>query len=516
MDVRRLWLILLSGCDAASTECEAAMQHVSDCYGADVAESFAASCDAETAAAALADECEAPEGVDGKADFFPTQILSPALEQFKYGSIGGDKRGLPLSILRALPIVCEDLLPEGADPYNEPLAAFGLIYEPGRALPIGFSSRRLPIVGTTLTGNTCSVCHTSTVRETPDSERMIYFGAPATRFDIEAYNDFLLGCITDPSRFNSSRLSAAFRELGITGPDRFLTLVTSFVRAFVADLDTKIDSVVRDGPWGPGRDDAIGLSGAILLGPEFVPSIPAPVDFPAVWNQDARRGQSLHWDGAAGSALERNVLVSVGAGTPRNGVPIESVNAIQSWLEALEVPAYPFEIDEGLAARGAPIFEERCASCHAEGGAQLWAVIDVAELGTDPNRVEVITEEAIDEINSLSGTGWRFDTFRKTNGYLSGLLDGIWLRAPYLHNGSVPTLRDLLRPSAERPATFYRGNDTYDQANVGFVAGVPREGNAPYSLFDTSLAGNDNGGHEYGTDLSDADVDALLEYLKTL
>ncbi len=55
-------------------------------------------------------------------------------------------------------------------------------------------------------------------------------------------------------------------------------------------------------------------------------------------------------------------------------------------------------------------------------------------------------------------------------GYVAQYLDGIWLSAPYLHNGSVPTLRDLLRPVAQRPAVFYRGYDLYDPANVGFVS----------------------------------------------
>ena len=61
------------------------------------------------------------------------------------------------------------------------------------------------------------------------------------------------------------------------------------------------------------------------------------------------------------------------------------------------------------------------------------------------------------------GTGrpWRFSHFRKTNGYAGMPLDGIWLRAPYLHNGSVPTLRALLFLD-ERPARFYRAYDVYD------------------------------------------------------
>jgi hypothetical protein len=97
-------------------------------------------------------------------------------------------------------------------------------------------------------------------------------------------------------------------------------------------------------------------------------------------------------------------------------------------------------------------------------------------------------------------------------------LDGIWLRAPYLHNGSVPTLRALLEPTERRPKVFYRGNDVYDRIDVGFVADAPDDHGRRFFRFDTSGPGNGNAGHEgraYGTELSDADKAALVEYLKT-
>jgi mono/diheme cytochrome c family protein len=498
----------------ASGDCDAAAQHIASCHGEEVATAFAQNCTPQAASDALADKCGTLE--EGKADSLSTQILSPPERHFKYGSIGADKLGIPVALLHAIPIVCSDLLPPGADPRNRPFEAFGLIYESGQDLPIGFSRRRVPLVGIELVGNTCSACHTSTVRESPSAPPSVYFGAPAVRFDVEAYNNFLLGCIGDSSRFNSKNLNAAFDELGVYGFSRFLAYKSSFFRLFVANLEDQVASVVRDGPWGPGRDDAIGLSAAILLGPEFVPPVAAPVDFPSVWNQDARAGQALHWDGASGSAEERNILVAVGAGTPKHGVPLASIAAIQRYLEKLEPPAYPFNVDATLAAAGKPIFEQRCQSCHSEGGGRLWEVVDIAEIGTDPNRLDVVTEAGIAETNALWGYGWEFSQFSKTSGYVNSLLDGIWLRAPYLHNGSVPTLRDLLKPAAERPTSFYRGNDSYDQKDVGFVSTVATEGARSYTLIETWKQGNGSGGHEYGTDLSEADTDALLEYLKTL
>jgi hypothetical protein len=93
-------------------------------------------------------------------------------------------------------------------------------------------------------------------------------------------------------------------------------------------------------------------------------------------------------------------------------------------------------------------------------------------------------------------------------------LDGLWLRAPYLHNGSVPDLRALLDPPSARPKVFYIGYDVYDYQRGGFVTQGPDAERRGWRL-DTRARGNGNGGHEYGTDLSHAEKIALVEYLKT-
>jgi hypothetical protein len=101
------------------------------------------------------------------------------------------------------------------------------------------------------------------------------------------------------------------------------------------------------------------------------------------------------------------------------------------------------------------------------------------------------------------------------SGYIAAFLDGIWLRAPYLHNGSVPTLRDLLKPVAERPKVFYRGYDVYDLVDVGFVT-QGAEAERVGTKFNVDERASSNQGHEYGTQLTVAEKDALIEYLKTL
>ncbi|MEZ4428692.1 MAG: di-heme-cytochrome C peroxidase [Nannocystaceae bacterium] len=96
--------------------------------------------------------------------------------------------------------------------------------------------------------------------------------------------------------------------------------------------------------------------------------------------------------------------------------------------------------------------------------------------------------------------------------YKARPLNGVWASAPYLHNGSVPTLDDLLRPPAERPREFWVGRREFDPVKVGYVS-TDFEGGFK---FDTTLPGNSNAGHEFGIELSDEERAALVEYLKSL
>ncbi|MEJ2445677.1 MAG: hypothetical protein P8Y42_19895, partial [Exilibacterium sp.] len=93
--------------------------------------------------------------------------------------------------------------------------------------------------------------------------------------------------------------------------------------------------------------------------------------------------------------------------------------------------------------------------------------------------------------------------------YRAKPLNGIAFTGPYLHNGSVRTLADLLKQPDQRPASFNVGSTEFDPENVGYV-------DAGDFVLDTSLRGNSNLGHDYGTDLSDSEKRALLEYLKSI
>ena len=100
--------------------------------------------------------------------------------------------------------------------------------------------------------------------------------------------------------------------------------------------------------------------------------------------------------------------------------------------------------------------------------------------------------------------------------YKARPLNGIWATAPYLHNGSVPTLADLLKPADQRPRVFHVGSREFDPAKVGFTDDPRFFEFRARDATGKPIPGNSNEGHEYGKDLTDRQRAALLEYLKTL
>jgi hypothetical protein len=179
-----------------------------------------------------------------------------------------------------------------------------------------------------------------------------------------------------------------------------------------------------------------------------------------------------------------------------------------------------------MASEGKTIYTRDCAACHEPRAEFTNKVVPITEIKTDPERMYSWSKDAAAEANRrVKKLGIDRPPMVETQnpyGYVSPPLDGIWLRAPYLHNGSVPTLQDLLNPPNERPQTFHRGYDVFDPVKIGFKEPAPRPTGPngtltePYFLFDTREKGNGNQGHTYGTQLSSQDKEKLLEYLKTL
>jgi hypothetical protein len=188
------------------------------------------------------------------------------------------------------------------------------------------------------------------------------------------------------------------------------------------------------------------------------------------------------------------------------------------YISYAQPPKFPFPVDAALAARGKQIYTQQCAECHASGGARTGRVESIEDpmLQTDRHRMEMWTQNSATAYNNYgAGHFWKLSHFVKRNGYVNVPLEGLWLRGPYLHNGSVPTLADLLEDPAQRPKLFYRGYDLLDPEKVGFVSQGPEAQRIGFR-YDTSVAGNSNGGHLWGITLSADDKRAMIEYLKTL
>lgn len=442
-------------------------------------------------------------------------------DHFKYGSIGSDvTNGLPYWIWKALPVVFPDKLP------GEGYQSIGLLYEEGHDLPIGFSQRRVQV---DRVGLNCAVCHTGTVRDTPDSEPRIITTMPANNLYLQNYIKFISEVALDP-RFSANIMMPYIEQLGAKfNPLEKLVyryIVIPQTRDALITQGARLAFLYNQPDWGPGRVDTFNPYKAIQFNFPMdqldEKELIGTSDYPPIWEQKPREGLQLHWDGDNDSVDERNLSAALGAGVTPVTADFEQIKRIADWLWELPPPPYPYPINAELASTGERIYQNNCASCHAFGGSKTGTVNPIDQIGTDPYRLNSYTYQLLSNQNTLyadvsfQGEDQRFKHFRKTNGYANMPLDGVWLRAPYLHNGSVPTLRDLLEAPENRPKTYYRGNDVFDQEKVGFVSTVAEENDRQFFKFDTTLPGNSNSGHLYGLDLSSEEKEALIEYMKQL
>jgi hypothetical protein len=457
------------------------------------------------------------------------------VEHFKYGSIGGEPGGSllapiggalpPYQVFKTLPKICAEKLPGG-------YASLGLIFEPGHDLPIGISRRRR--LGIDQVGFNCALCHTSTLRDSPTSPRRVIAGMPAQQLDLEGLVEFIIDCSLD-SRTTRENVEGRFAEDGgrVSLFERMLMRFGAVDRLKMVTLDrrNRIAPLLASHlpRWGRGRVDtfnpykSVQFNWRLDMLPES--ELIGASDYPSIWNQKPREGMQLHWDGDNTSVDERNLSAALGAGVTPVTVDHAAIKRVRDWIWTLPPPTYPYSVDRTLASRGAGLYQQHCLDCHGgsrfrdgntEGARRVGHVEDISVIRTDRHRLDSYTVEfAANQFALYPSSEYRFRHFRKTHGYANQPLDGIWLRAPFLHNGSVPTLRDLLEPPERRPTRFFRGYDVYDQANVGFVTNVREAEGRTFSEYDTSLPGNSNGGHIYGTTLPDDDKRAIVEYMKT-
>jgi hypothetical protein len=465
-----------------------------------------------------------------------TPEYSNIAEHFKYGSIGSEVTGLPYWVWKALPGLFLEKF-KGGD-----LSVFGLIYETDvngnkRDLPIGLSRRT--IQGVERAWFNCAVCHTGTVRQSADAPRQIFLAMPSNNLDFHGLVSFIVG-MADRPQLSADKLIPEMRKAGanIDWIDEQVWRYVAIPRLREALIETRASLgplLAYQPAWGPGRVDTFNPYKAIQFHQQFADLTEAEKigvsDFPAIFNQGPRGEQQmdLHWDGNNASLQERNLSAALGAGVTEQSVDHASIDRVADWLQNLHPPASPYRPDAKQVEAGRQIYMAQCASCHGSLGSDgyvfegvvLGKVEPNSGLGVDKSRLDSYTEKLRDYqltlFKDVDGGKYRFRYFKKTDGYANLPLDGLWLRAPYLHNGSVPTLADLLSPADKRPKAFVRGLDVLDPNKGGFEAPpcTPEQKIQAGFCFDTSVRGNWNGGHEYGVELPATDKAALLAYLLT-
>jgi mono/diheme cytochrome c family protein len=266
--------------------------------------------------------------------------------------------------------------------------------------------------------------------------------------------------------------------------------------------------------------------------------------------------ENLHkrsqFDGSIGNLYARSSLAALAAGATVTNMAVPeieyNIKKASDFTSTLQPPRYDDMFpaaaagrDAARVARGRVVYEQHCYACHgwrdASGnwtnGPKTGEVTPIAQIKTDEERV------MFRHYGELAGR--MFDLFPAKHpfhfprneiwpqpgqeddvaarGYVNAPIDGVFLRAPYLHNASVLTLAELINLKKRRDV-FYRGKNAYDPADVGFRSpDAPEAGN--YFKFDTTVRGNSNKGHDYPWAFNDRlrntdDLAALLEYLKTL
>ena len=217
----------------------------------------------------------------------------------------------------------------------------------------------------------------------------------------------------------------------------------------------------------------------------------------------------------------QSVLLGLPDSTMARQVQREFVHVL-AWLKSLEPPEYPRSTDRQLSARGQLIFEEHCKDCHGSYGEKEEypnKVVALSVIKTDPWYAWYAKDYS--GFSQWYNKSWfaNSDPVSKNvplEGYIAPPLDGIWASAPYLHNGSVPTLNALL-DSKSRPDFWERSGktDDYNYEQVGWNFEEKQKASGKF-VYDTTLPGYGNEGHTFGDKLSKQERRALIEYLKTL
>ncbi|KFI22746.1 c-type cytochrome [Nitrosococcus oceani] len=261
------------------------------------------------------------------------------------------------------------------------------------------------------------------------------------------------------------------------------------------------------------------------------PKEPVPLSVPPWWRMEKKHAMFYSAEGRGDHARLMILASTFCTDSVEEAKAIDSYAPdIRAYIASLESPVYPFPIDQARAKQGQTVFETHCARCHGSYGENESypnLIIPLEEIGTDPEYIQSAMGKQLDRFGH-----WLAQSFYGENsyfnlpaeGYLAPPLDGVWATAPYLHNGSVPTIEALLK-SDLRPTYWTRSFDSKDYndkalgwhyTELTYGKEGAKDTEQRKRLYDTTLRGYANGGHTFGDQLAEEERRQVLEYLKTL
>jgi len=519
------------------------------------------------AAAATAAGQEAPEPL---RPWLPPGVERAELERALDDDLGSGLAGaLPLALVAA----AVDLEPERfGGSIDAAYARYGFPLLEGRALPAGIVG--LERLGVRAHQFNCLACHAG---PDPSAPGRWVMGAPNARIDFTGWfqNVYRVGrraaererdarvAAGEPVRSacltleTTRRLTAAARRGLARGGARppSPTEVAALAVLARGSVEAVLGGASGGAPdYGPGRTVVQAAYRALRF--DMDPGPYAPIAPPDLFG--VRHRETLLWTGnetyepgtTPGERVARNgMLVPWIQLHPFTREPVPDALTLlrypryrrmgellaRSAPPPAPAPATPAEA--ARVARGQAVFARRCAGCHGRyalepartpaGGPGLRArvvdypeaIVPIERVGTDPAYAEVSDADFLRAFEgSLLGRAGLFRG-RVTGGYVARPLLGLRLRAPFLHNDSVPNLAALLTPPAERPRRFLVGPGVpHDAAAVGLRHDPARLADPPAgaSVRETTGPGDRATGHAFGTDLSPAQREALLAFLRRL
>jgi len=245
-------------------------------------------------------------------------------------------------------------------------------------------------------------------------------------------------------------------------------------------------------------------------------------DIPALWH--LQKKNALYYTGVGRGDFTKLLFQASVLGIKDSAAARKAQEKfvhVVAWIRSLQPPKYPQQIDSSLVSIGKTIYLNSCKHCHGTYDAPEQypnRLVAIDEVGTDPLYASYAMDSKIvgwynkSWFAKSSPHSW----FEPEKGYVAPPLDGIWATAPYFHNGSVPTVYQVLNSKA-RPKKWKRPKNSqdYDWNKLGWKH-KEKKLILDKWVYDTSLPGYGNQGHRYGDHLSEAQRLALIEYLKTL